>query len=52
MKAKAKKSGSVKIDLAAYEAVLKYCSEKGVKIGFFISQAATEKLEREVKCQK
>lgn len=49
MKAKVKKSGSVKMDLAAYEAVLKHCAERGVKIGFFISQAAIEKIQKDKK---
>lgn len=48
-KKKQELSGSVKISPPVYEEAQKYCSENGIKIMFFVTEAVKEKLQKEKK---
>ena len=47
MKKKKEKSASVKMNVAVFNDVREYCVANGVIIGFFVSEAAKQKLEIE-----
>ena len=48
-KKKTELSGSVKIETTVYKEVSDYCKEHGLKVTFFVTEAAKEKLQKEKK---
>lgn len=42
-------SGSVKLLPSVHKMVVDYCREEGIKVSYFVTQAAKEKLQKEKK---